>query len=612
MKIGHKNSIVTSTVIFGFIAVMAYAGNLLVAANQLRDLSQQSLQAVSATYLVYGTARGMLVESGDLQRSRERWENALADQQQQMQLLFTHPGQQRLSAAASQRLAAAQTTYRYVDNAFEDFRGRLVQLQETDIPGLVTKPGLLRIQMHLRESQQSFGQIPNLVASAESRIESAVGLNNQLAQHTLLPLSERIIAEANVYVSRSLRTVLLAAIGMTVISFAFAFVFSSRLSRKMQELHGVMEEMANKDFRRRSQVHSRDELGAIAGYINTIQERVGAFFGQVRSSAASVGELKDSVSAAASESAAALNQITRNVESLNQQFQRLDGAVTEAGDSISGITGGVTHLSESIQRQSAAIEQSLASFEQINASVQSVAQVAEDRRSGAEQLLQVVQTGGGYIETTNETISQIARQVDAVLEIVSVINDVSNQTNLLSMNAAIESAHAGEAGKGFAVVAEEIRKLSESTREHAAGITQIVNSVAEQIQSADHASTEGYQAFENIQQEVSRFTESMAEINNGMRELSVGSREVLAATQEVSQITQDIRQDSTDISRQNQQIEEAMEHARQISTTAVSGMQEMEIGIKEILEALQDMTEKTSESRERMEQLLTVVQEFAL
>ncbi|WP_156810015.1 methyl-accepting chemotaxis protein [Spirochaeta africana] len=612
MKIGRKTSLVSILVITGFIGALGYTGITMIRANLLQDLARQATEAVASSYRVNEMLRAVMVDSRNIDNSYQRLRDMQAEQEQQVTALLEHPGRAWLPREIEERFSGLEHMYAYAANANRELGERIEELRDADIPGLRVKPGIVRIQMYLRENDLRDSRAFFLTSSVLLRTEESITTGDQLARHTMVPIAEAVAKEATEFFRTAFMVAGIISALLIIAGLLFSYLFSRNLSRRMEELHGVMEEMANKDFRRRSQVHSRDELGAIAGYINTIQERVGAFFGQVRSSAASVGELKDSVSAAASESAAALNQITRNVESLNQQFQRLDGAVTEAGDSISGITGGVTHLSESIQRQSAAIEQSLASFEQINASVQSVAQVAEDRRSGAEQLLQVVQTGGGYIETTNETISQIARQVDAVLEIVSVINDVSNQTNLLSMNAAIESAHAGEAGKGFAVVAEEIRKLSESTREHAAGITQIVNSVAEQIQSADHASTEGYQAFENIQQEVSRFTESMAEINNGMRELSVGSREVLAATQEVSQITQDIRQDSTDISRQNQQIEEAMEHARQISTTAVSGMQEMEIGIKEILEALQDMTEKTSESRERMEQLLTVVQEFSV
>jgi methyl-accepting chemotaxis protein len=120
-------------------------------------------------------------------------------------------------------------------------------------------------------------------------------------------------------------------------------------------------------------------------------------------------------------------------------------------------------------------------------------------KSNVTKLIQTSEVGRTGLQEVSSDIQEIVRESEGLLEINGVMENIASQTNLLSMNAAIEAAHAGEAGKGFAVVADEIRKLAESSTEQSKTISAILSKIKESIDKIMTSTNEVLQNFDVIE-----------------------------------------------------------------------------------------------------------------
>ncbi|MGP1575934.1 MAG: methyl-accepting chemotaxis protein [Treponema sp.] len=192
---------------------------------------------------------------------------------------------------------------------------------------------------------------------------------------------------------------------------------------------------------------------------------------------------------------------------------------------------------------------------QITDSVSRVAEIVSDRMTLTSQLNEAVGKGTFKVKELLTVIDGLNQNIDAVKDIIAAINDVSAQTNLLAMNAAIESAHAGKAGLGFAVVAGEIRKLSEATALNAADASKTLKNMVDALHSARDTANETRSAMDWIGNSVKKTTGSFEEISNEMNRLASTGTSVRDAVMQVPESASDL----------NIRADTAMEHINQIT-----------------------------------------------
>jgi methyl-accepting chemotaxis protein len=219
-----------------------------------------------------------------------------------------------------------------------------------------------------------------------------------------------------------------------------------------------------------------------------------------------------------------------------------------------------------------------ASILQINGSISHVAEASNSAREHTINGRQVVQSAAQEMASIAEAISATAASVQnlgessrGISDIVAVIREIADQTNLLALNAAIEAARAGEAGRGFAVVADEVRKLAERTSQSTQQITLMINTIQQETGAAvERIVGVNSQALEGVNL-ANQADQAVAAIDEQSGEVTVTIGDIATATAEQCQASADIAHHIEEISRMAEQNTGAIQQM----STAVRELEKM-------------------------------------
>lgn len=216
-------------------------------------------------------------------------------------------------------------------------------------------------------------------------------------------------------------------------------------------------------------------------------------------------------------------------------------------DSTSGVGRSVSEMESSLKKLDDEVQASGVVFGQVASSIENVAGTVASRIQITEELASATGEGATKVSRVLDVINVLSQNVDAIKEVISAINDISERTNLLAMNAAIEAAHAGKAGLGFAVVAGEIRKLSEGTKANSANIEKTLKSMIDTLADAHRTADEAGSAMKWIGGKVDDTRTSFQEITSEMDSLAVGSRQISHSVRQVVDLSKETRGRFSDI-----------------------------------------------------------------
>ena len=201
-------------------------------------------------------------------------------------------------------------------------------------------------------------------------------------------------------------------------------------------------------------------------------------------------------------------------------------------------------LNGQLESQSSAIIESSTAIEEMIANIKSVSNTLTKNSANVKELQEAAEVGhSGLTEVASDTM-EIAQESESLLEINSVMENIASQTNLLSMNAAIEAAHAGDSGKGFAVVADEIRKLAESSSEQSKTISEALKKIKDSIDKITKSTDDVITKFKAIDTSVKAVAEQERSILDAMTEQGAGSTQIMQAISQVNEITSQVKEDA--------------------------------------------------------------------
>ncbi len=303
-------------------------------------------------------------------------------------------------------------------------------------------------------------------------------------------------------------------------------------------------------------------------------------------------------------------KITGNATSVSASSQQLSSATQQINASVQQVSSAIQQLASGAQDQAERVEETTQVTEQLNAAITQSAQSAEQAAAASLQASQSAQNGSETMKGSIESMEKISKSTadstaavkklgersEQMADIVDVITNVADQTNLLALNAAIEAARAGEAGRGFAVVADEVRNLAESSAKSA---SEIGNLIKQTIRETDDA-------VENME----TTTKEVASGSDLIMKSGTALEEIVAANQSVSTMLQQISAASQQMSSSARQLVGSVEDVATIAEEASTSTQQAGASTQQMVATMQEMASSAQSLAEMGIELNSLVSEF--
>ncbi|QEN04948.1 methyl-accepting chemotaxis protein [Thiospirochaeta perfilievii] len=371
---------------------------------------------------------------------------------------------------------------------------------------------------------------------------------------------------------------------VTILAFSFfiASLIAGKISKSIGSINKSLSIMASGDLQNEIYVKSKDELSTLSKEMNTFQDGLNDSINKIKDYSHKNEIIQDELINTVTETSSSSEEISANINSVEKQIITLNNNIFQSSNKVNQISEFTNNLNSHISDQMAMVEESTASITQMIASISSVSNLTDKNQDIMQRLQETAKEGDSQINETTDIIEEINSSVQNIGAMAEVIQNISDQTNLLAMNAAIEAAHAGDAGKGFAVVADEIRKLSEASTLSSNDISKNLKDIIKKFERASISGINTREAFGNIYGNIKDASNSLLEISSSTSELNIGGKQILEAMDNLSDISSEVHNQSVSVKASATAVRESMVEVSNISNTVTDAMAEVNIGFQEI------------------------------
>lgn len=353
---------------------------------------------------------------------------------------------------------------------------------------------------------------------------------------------------------------------VVLLAIIICFILGRRLMRPLVKVSTIIEEIANGDINADFGMvkETNDEIGLIIEKMKELTQSLGNIVGKIRNSSDTMSANSYELNDTSSQTLAANNEISKAVEDVAEGSTGMAASISKINENLLEMSNETKDINESVNE-----------IRNQTVAVQDSSKIMNDKIKSMQNSSQKMDEGISAISKRIETVNTT---VDKVSNIVSVIEEISSETNLLSLNASIEAARAGDAGKGFAVVAQEIRVLSDNTNTELENIKQIISSLVEECRYCVQASGTIVEDNAKQKEEIKAVLDEFSALDEQIQKTAEKADKIEELVTAMIELNDDITKSSnslTDVSAANASATEEMNANIEELNAMMNGVSEM-------------------------------------
>ncbi len=347
------------------------------------------------------------------------------------------------------------------------------------------------------------------------------------------------------------------------------------LSQRIKLTSRLLDDIANNgDLTCRININMIDDFGVLISSVNTLIEKLASMIIDFKAETSAVTESAGIISKSARYATGAIGVMNHSLQHIDENSKKQDELVAVTGENLEMLADSIDTVKLHVTQQTEAVQSISTAISKMTDSISSVAHTAKQAQEVSQGLSERSDIGNAAVEHAVSTMKEIQIVSAEVRKLLKVIQGIASQTNLLSMNAAIEAAHAGEFGAGFAVVADEVRSLASSSSSSARDIQVKIKEMMEKTTAGVEAITSAGTAFQGIRDNVIENAALVKNIYDAMIAQNQGAADTKQAADELVEAIHAIRDLAEEETEGAMKLRESMDAVVAASKSTMSAVQE--------------------------------------